>query len=223
MATNILMIAGIIIVIGVIIVAALALSGSGGTKTTIATTTLSPTTVSPTTASPTTVSPTTVSATTVQATTTISGGGQYLLTQDQFSALVGPGGTYNIPTYTNYTSAYAQYSNGTSIFTNNVTGAWTVWYNTTSSNSSALEIVIQSPNSAKALYTYWIKHLSSSTYNVTNATTSGLTYSYYGLQNPYYSTSYMVGYKDNYLVLFISLKNYVSQTQLASTIAGDLP
>ncbi len=244
MAVNISMIVGIIIVIAVIGVAAVMLTGSGAAKTTITTTiatTLSPTTVLPTTGSPTTVSPTTVSPTTVLPTTvspttvspttvsptTVSpitvSGSQVLLTQNQFSALVGSGGRYNLISYANYTSIYAQYSKSASVFTNNVTAAWGVWYNITSSNATSMEIVLQSPNAAKVLYNYWINHLSSFSYNVTNVNINGLTYSYYALQNPYYSMTYLVGYKDSYVVVFTSMKNTVPQAQLASTIAGDLP
>lgn len=153
----------------------------------------------------------------------LSGGGpgQGYMSQSEASQLLGAGGTYNA-TYLSGYSASHEFSHNASIFTNNVSAAYVASYglNTSSSHEALLDIVFQS-SKAQFLYAHAIANASrSSSFNTTNATVNGMTYSYLNAGG---YLQELIGYKGTDLALVLVVGHPVAETQLAAIVAGDLP
>ena len=160
------------------------------------------------------------------------GPGQWIMSKSEISGLTASGGAYNSSGTINstmlayYSDLYV--SNQSGYFAHNVTGFWFMAYDlngTKNNNASVIEWVFSSPN-AKSLYTKEVRN-NTSEYNVTNATVDGLTYSYEGLNesiNGYYlRETVLVGYKDQGIAYVLDAGGYIPRTQLATTVAGDIP
>lgn len=165
--------------------------------------------------------------------TSMSGGpGQWVMSNSEVSAMAGSGGAYNATGYSNstyfarYWSMY--YANESDVFAGNVTGFYIMSYTVNSSTykHAIIEFIFQSPK-AQFLYHSITKNMTSTNWNVTNATTNGLTYDYVGASGSYggyyIGSTMLMGWKNQGLVEVIDLGGQLPQAQLASTVAGDIP
>ena len=154
------------------------------------------------------------------------GTGNSCLSQSEMSALIGAG-TYNA-IYTNdpttISMMYGSSGQNGTFLNGNVTAMWLIGYNHTTSgylgSVGILEFVFQSPI-ARTLYAKELAADTATSFNVTNATSNGLTYSYSG-GSAFINATILVGYKNDKLVQFLALGKYVPEAQLVSAISGDL-
>ncbi len=157
------------------------------------------------------------------------GPGQWYMSRSEISALTVPGGNYSTLALTEANASFAYYmglyDKNASFFYNNVTGLYWMDYELSSSNASILEIIWQSPK-AQLLFSKETANQTSG-YNVTNATSGGLTYDYSELNmtGSGYSLkeSVLLGWKNQGFVEVLAIGAALPQAQLASTISGDIP
>jgi hypothetical protein len=160
------------------------------------------------------------------------GPGNYCLSKSEMASLLGgTGGNYSAvygDKYSFLTQIFASQSSGntTAIF-NNVTGAYIIGYNqsnvtsSTKTGTATIEAVLKS-NNAKWVYEQMMRN-SSTSWNATNATMNGLTYSYTGAASSAFAATYFVGYKDGAAVWVLSIGSQLPQQQLATDVSGDIP
>ena len=157
------------------------------------------------------------------------GPGQWYMSRSEISALTASGGNYSTLALTSANASFryymSLYSKNSSFFYNNVTGLYWMSYDLASTNASIIEVIWQSPK-AQFLFSKLTANQTSS-YNVTNVTSGGLTYDYseLNLTSSGYSAkeSVLVGWKDQGFVEIIAIGAVLPQAQLASTVAGDIP
>ncbi len=166
-----------------------------------------------------------------------SGNGNVYLSQAQFESLLGAGGTYSETGSANATEL-GQYlstlnpsgNSSSSYLTNNVTAMWAASYaiNTSAKKEAAVEMVAQSPV-AQYIYAHMVanttKSSNTSGFNYTvirNATVDGMTYTYTSAQ-AFFTISGLIGYKNEYVVIYLDLGGTTPSGPLASAIASDLP
>lgn len=160
------------------------------------------------------------------------GPGQSYLSQVELQTIYGPGlyrasGNANATKFGDYIS---RNSTGTTLpfLQNNVTEYWAVDYNITSAKSVnasgtivkpfVFEKIFQSPV-AKFVYD---KMLVNTTFNVTNATLNGMTYSYLTVPR-FNDTTVFVARKGNEAVIITIFGVNPSITALAAAVNGDIP
>ena len=157
------------------------------------------------------------------------GPGQWYMSRSEISALTVPGGNYSTLALTAANASFPYYmglyDKNSSFLYNNVTGLYWMDYEISSSNASILEIIWQSPK-AQLLFSKETANQTSG-YNVTNATSGGLTYDYSELNmtGSGYSVkeSVLLGWKNQGFVEVLGIGAAIPQAQLASTISGDIP
>ena len=157
------------------------------------------------------------------------GPGQWYMSRSEISALTASGGNYSTLALTEANASFRYYmdlySKNSSFFYNNVTGLYWMSYDLANVNASIIEVIWQSPK-AQELFSKSTANQTSS-YNVTNVTSGGLTYDYseLNLTSSGYSAkeSVLVGWKNQGFVEIIAIGAVLPQAQLASTVAGDIP
>ncbi len=153
------------------------------------------------------------------------------LNESQFVSLLGPGGIYNSTGNTNPETLAQQIMSSTNsssqgYLANNVSAAWVSVYsiNTTTSKIYAEEIVFQS-SVAKNVYTAAQKSATShGNYTaLINSSADGMTYFYITTNTYGVGSSALMGYKDNYVAMYLGLGGNANYSDIGSEIASKLP
>lgn len=164
---------------------------------------------------------------TISTTTVGTGSGSVYLSQGQFENLSGMTGRYNVTSYVG--AAFAKKLNeskaNTTLTVNytylqNATGEWTILYQNQTNHIGFSEIVIETTSPKIALK--FFSGTFASKYNITNATMNGMVYNYIGTNAPY-NSSVLLGYKGNYMTMFLVIGKEIPASELASAIASDIP
>ena len=219
-----LVIAGLIIVIAIIVVS-FAFSTSFGTHS--GSTTLKPTSYSSTMIS-TFITTSIVYQPNPNISTPTCGPSNSCIGMNDVISLIGGGGVYN-SSYVHGAELKNQLNGSQSIFVNNVTGAYEVSYsiigpqqNTSYNGSTYLsESLFTSPH-AKSLYVAGLKNFNE-TYEVSNATLNGMTYSYAVAHSVTSNSTVVVFWKDNATGLVLVLGRNINPMELANTVSMDIP
>ncbi len=235
MAPNIAVKIGISIVIIAVAISAYALYHGPTTQAVMSTTSSISSTIAPTTT-------TTIVKKSAQNETThvffcqgvtLHGGGsnQSYMSESQVINLVGQGGIYSGCELVNVSTA----GTGNPIY-NNVTSAWLVQY---TAPNGALELNEQTfqavqPSIVKPLYTDFSNRLltygtsatplsTPYTFNVTNATANGMTYSYV-LMHTNTNGAMLIGFKGSEIMaVFVNTTSQLNMSSLINTASDDMP
>ena len=145
------------------------------------------------------------------------GTGLSCMNQSEVISLFGPSGTYRSYITTDPKTIY-NLTNDSSI-----TEAWVVVYGNTTPKSTLLEGVFRIQNPKVKYDQILYSEASHITYNVTNATVNGMTYSAFSYPSNGTFLS-LVGYKNNELTQIIYVGSHApSIADLASAISVDMP